>query len=99
MFYKSKLLRDTAILTAFQLILDSAALLFNAFITRQLGAQAIGILSLIGSFLGLAGILSNGNAFLCTSRLIAEETALVLLFHSKNLLKDHFNVSLFIVNK
>ena len=74
MFYKSKLLRDTAILTAFQLILDSAALLFNAFITRQLGAQAIGILSLIGSFLGLAGILSNGNAFLCTSRLIAEET-------------------------
>lgn len=73
MFYKSKLLRDTAILTVFQLILDSAALLLNAFITRQLGAQAIGILSLIGSFLGLAGILSNGNAFLCTSRLIAEE--------------------------
>ena len=74
MFYKSKLLRDTAVLTIFQLILDSAALLLNAFITRQLGAQAIGILSLIGSFLGLAGILSNGNAFLCTSRLIAEET-------------------------
>ncbi|MBQ1518352.1 MAG: polysaccharide biosynthesis protein [Ruminococcus sp.] len=74
MFYKSKLLRDTAILTIFQLILDSASLLLNAFITRQLGAQAIGILSLIGSFLGLAGILSNGNAFLCTSRLVAEET-------------------------
>lgn len=73
MFYKSKLLRDTAVLTVFQLILDSAALLLNAFITRQLGASAIGILSLIGSFLGLAGILSNGNAFLCTSRLIAEE--------------------------
>ena len=73
MFYKSKLLRDTAILTIFQLILDSAALLLNAFITRQLGAQAIGILSLIGSFLVLACILSNGNAFLCTSRLIAEE--------------------------
>ena len=74
MFYKSKLLRDTVILTIFQLILDSAALLLNAFITKQLGAQAIGILTLIGSFLGLAGILSNGNAFLCTSRLIAEET-------------------------
>ena len=74
MFYKSKLLRDTAVLTAFQLVLDSAALLLNSFITRQLGAQAIGILTLIGSFLGLAGILSNGNAFLCTSRLIAEET-------------------------
>ena len=74
MFYKSKLLRDTVILTIFQLALDSAALLLNAFITKQLGAQAIGILTLIGSFLGLAGILSNGNAFLCTSRLIAEET-------------------------
>lgn len=74
MFYKSKLVRDTAVLTVFQLILDSAALLLNAFITKKLGASAIGILSLMGSFLGLAGILSNGNAFLCTSRLIAEES-------------------------
>ena len=74
MFYKSKLVRDTAVLTLFQLILDSAALLLNAFITNKLGASAIGILCLMGSFLGLAGILSNGNAFLCTSRLIAEES-------------------------
>ena len=73
MIIKSKIVHDTALLTGMQLFLDSAALLLNVFITRQLGASAIGILSLIGSFLGLAGILSNGNAFICTSRLISEE--------------------------
>lgn len=71
--FKSKILKDTAVLTIMQLFLDSAALLLNVFITKQLGASAIGILTLTGSFLGLAGILSNGNAFLCTSRLISEE--------------------------
>lgn len=70
---KNKLLRDTVLLTVMQLALDSAALLLNSFITRQLGASAVGLFSLMGSFLGLAGILSNGNAFLCTSRLISEE--------------------------
>lgn len=73
MFIRSKIFRDTAILSAMQLFLDSAALLLNMFITRQLGSSAIGILTLLGSFLGLAGIISNGNAFLCTSRLISEE--------------------------
>lgn len=73
MFFKSKIIKDTIMLTAMQLFLDSAALLLNVFITRQLGTSAIGILTLTGSFLGLAGIISNGNAFLCTSRLISEE--------------------------
>ena len=73
MFIRSKIFRDTAILSAMQLFLDSAALLLNMFITRQLGSSAIGILTLMGSFLGLAGIISNGNAYLCTSRLISEE--------------------------
>ncbi len=71
--FKSKMIRDTALLTLMQLALDSAALLLNVFITRRMGASAIGIFSLMGSFLGLAGILSNGNAFLCTSRLVSEE--------------------------
>ncbi len=70
---KNKLLRDTILLTVMQLALDSAALLLNSFITRRLGASAVGLFSLMGSFLGLAGILSDGNAFLCTSRLISEE--------------------------
>lgn len=73
MLIKSKILRDTILLTAMQLLLDTSTLVLNAFITRRLGAEAIGILTLMGSFLGLAGILSNGNAFLCTSRLISEE--------------------------
>ncbi len=70
---KNRIIRDTVLLTIMQLILDSASLFLNGFITRQLGASAIGIFSLMGSFLGLAGIISNGNAFLCTSRLISEE--------------------------
>ena len=70
---KNKIIRDTILLTLMQLTLDSASLLLNGFITRRLGASAIGIFSLMGSFLGLAGIISNGNAFLCTSRLISEE--------------------------
>ena len=83
---RNKIIRDTVLLTIMQLTLDSAALLLNVFITRQMGASAIGIFSLMGSFLGFAGILSNGNAFLCTSRLISEEigkngSPVKVLFH------------------
>ena len=73
MIIKSKIVRDTALLTIMQLILDMLALMLNVFITKQIGSSAIGILSLMGSFLGLAGIVSNGNAFICTSRLVSEE--------------------------
>ena len=71
--FKSKIVRDTILLTIMQLFLDTAALLLNVFLTRSLGASAIGILTLTGTFLGLAGVISNGNAYLCTSRLISEE--------------------------
>lgn len=73
MFIKSKMIRDTVLLTIMQLFLDTAALLLNSFITHRLGTSAMGILTLTGSFLGLASVISNGNAFLCTSRLISEE--------------------------
>lgn len=73
MLIKNKIIRDTVMLTALQLFLDSSSLLLNAFITRRLGTSAMGILSLTGSFLVLAGTVSNGNAFLCMSRLISEE--------------------------
>ncbi len=73
MIFKSKIIRDTVMLTVMQICLDTAALMLNVFITKQLGTSAIGILTLTGSFLGLAGIISNGNAFLCMSRLISEE--------------------------
>lgn len=61
------------ILAVMQIFLDFSSIFLNSFITRRLGAVAVGIFSLMGSFLGLAGILASGNAFLCTSRLIAEE--------------------------
>ena len=70
---RSKIARDTLLLTVMQLFLDTSALMLNVFITKRLGTSATGVLSLTGTFLGLAGIISNGNAFLCTSRLISEE--------------------------
>ncbi len=73
MLIKNKIIKDTILLTLLQLFLDSAALVLNVFITRSLGASAMGTVALTGSFLALAGILSNGNAFLCTSRLVSEE--------------------------
>lgn len=71
---KNKIIKDTILLATMQIFLDFSAIFLNSFITRRLGASAVGIFSLMGSFLGLAGILASGNAFLCTSRLIAEES-------------------------
>jgi len=73
MLVKNKIIRDTIFLTFIQLLLDSSALLLNIFITHRLGTSAIGILSLTGSFMLLIGMVSNGNAFLCISRLVSEE--------------------------
>lgn len=71
---KNKIIKDTLLLAVMQIFLDFSAIFLNSFITRRLGAAAVGIFSLMGSFLGLASILASGNAFLCTSRLIAEES-------------------------
>lgn len=71
---KNKIIKDTIMLAVMQIFLDFSAIFLNSFITRCLGASAVGIFSLMGSFLGLAGILASGNAFLCTSRLVAEES-------------------------
>lgn len=70
---KNKIIKDTMLLAIMQIFLDFSSIFLNSFITKRLGAAAVGIFSLMGSFLGLAGILASGNAFLCTSRLIAEE--------------------------
>jgi len=73
MIFRNRIIKDTVILTIMQLILDTASLLLNVTITKRLGASAMGIVSLTGSFMVLAGMVSNGNAFLCTSRLVSEE--------------------------
>ena len=73
MIFRNRIIKDTAILTIMQLILDTASILLNVTITKRLGTSAMGIVSLTGSFMILAGMVSNGNAFLCTSRLVSEE--------------------------
>ncbi|MDR1673879.1 MAG: oligosaccharide flippase family protein [Oscillospiraceae bacterium] len=66
-------MKDTVILTVIQVTLQGLALLFNLFISKQLGGAAIGIATLISTFYGLAAVISTGNIFLSASRLISEE--------------------------
>ncbi|NLT08939.1 MAG: polysaccharide biosynthesis protein [Ruminococcus sp.] len=101
---KSRIIRDTLLLTAMQLFLDTASLFLNSFIAKRLGAEATGILTLTGSFIGFAGIISNGNAYLCTSRLISEELGKkegspekVLVYGIKLCLMLSLGVSAFII--
>ena len=70
---KRNILKDTILLTVIQMTLDGLALVLNVYLTKQLGTEAIGILTLTASFFRLAAITSNGNAFLCVSRFISEE--------------------------
>ncbi len=65
--------RDTLLLTVIQMLLDGTGLLLNAWMTGVLGTEAIGLLSLTGSFFGLASVMAGGNAFLCVSRFVSEE--------------------------
>ena len=70
---KSNIVKDTIILTAISLVLQSLSLLLNIFITKKLGTSAIGIASLIYSFYAFVIILANGNIFTSTSRFVSEE--------------------------
>ncbi|MDE5753814.1 MAG: oligosaccharide flippase family protein, partial [Oscillospiraceae bacterium] len=70
---RRNILKDTILLTAIQMILDGLGLLLNAFMTRQLGSESMGILTLTGSFFRLAAMTAGGNVFLCASRFISEE--------------------------
>ncbi len=67
------IMKDTILLTVIQMLLDGLALLLNVFMTNALGTEAIGVLSLTGSFFSLASITASGNVFLCASRFISEE--------------------------
>ena len=70
---KSGIARDTVLLTAVSVLLQSLSLLLNIFITRKLGAASIGVASLIYSFYAFAITLANGNTFTSTSRFVSEE--------------------------
>ncbi len=67
------IMKDTILLTVIQMALDGIALLLNVFMTGAIGTEAIGVLSLTGSFFSLASVTASGNVFLCASRFISEE--------------------------
>ena len=69
----SSMLRETAYLSAFSVILQGMGLLLNIFLTRRLGAASVGALTLMSSFYGLAAVLSGGSGFIATSRFLSEE--------------------------
>ena len=70
---KGGIAKDTLILTVIQLFVQVLSLLLNVFITRKLGSAAMGITALIYSFFGFVTVISNGNIFVSTSRLVSEE--------------------------
>ncbi len=70
---KRNILKDTVLLTVIQMMLDGIGLLLNAFMTKHLGSEAMGVLTLTGSFFRLASMIASGNVFLCASRFISEE--------------------------
>ncbi len=49
------IMKDTILLTVIQMTLDGLALLLNVFMTDALGTEAIGVLSLTGSFFSQVG--------------------------------------------
>lgn len=70
---RNKIVRDTIFLTAVDFAMQGLALMLNVFITRKLGTVAIGAIALMGTFFCFTGIISSGNVYLCSSRLISEE--------------------------
>ena len=53
------MVRDTVLLTVIQMLLDGLALLLNVFLNAQLGAEAIGILTLTASLYRLASVTAS----------------------------------------
>ncbi len=70
---KNRIMKETAILSLCSVSLQGLGLLFNIFLTKRLGAPAIGMMTLAGSFYGLAAVLSGGSGFVAASRFLSEE--------------------------
>ena len=58
-----KMLSETIILSSLSVGLQGLGLLLNIFLTKRLGEASVGELTLIGSFYGLAAVLSGGSGF------------------------------------
>ena len=74
---RRSVIRDTIQMTVIQFFLECLALLFNAWMTRRVGAATVGTLALAGSFFNLAAMVAGGNAMLCASRFVWESPAAV----------------------
>lgn len=70
---KHSIAKDTVYMTIVDFILQGISLLVNIFLTRKLGEQTVGVISLVMSFYSTFVVISNGNTFLCANRFISEE--------------------------
>ncbi|MCC8068192.1 MAG: oligosaccharide flippase family protein [Ruminococcus sp.] len=70
---KHSIAKDTIFMTIVDFILQGISLLMNIFLTRKLGEEMVGIISLVMSFYSTLVVISNGNSFLCANRFISEE--------------------------
>ena len=70
---RDRMLVDTVVLSLFSVGLQGLGLLFNVFLTRRIGAASVGVMTLMGSFFGLAAVLSGGSGFVAVSRFVSEE--------------------------
>ena len=70
---RRSMLEESMLLSVFSVALQGLGLLFNIFLTRSLGAASVGALTLMGSFYGLAAVLTGGSGFIASSRFLSEE--------------------------
>lgn len=70
---KTRLKKDTFILSLFHLSTDTLSLLLNLFLTKEAGSSAVGAISLTMSFFSLMSVISGGSIFLCVCLFVSEE--------------------------
>ena len=68
---KRQYLRNALLLTAVALLMRSVSVSFNVYVSNRVGAEAMGLLSLIGSVYGFAVTLATSGIHLATVRTVA----------------------------
>lgn len=71
--HKSRIARDTILLTLISFSLQGLSLLLNIFVTSRLGTAATGLTALVYSFYSFVSVIASGNIFVCISRFVSEE--------------------------
>ncbi len=70
------MVRDTVIMTAVSMIMQTAAVGFNLYLNRQIGTAGMGVFQLIMTVYGMSVTFSSAGTRLAATRLTAEQTAL-----------------------